>query len=63
MLTIKTVSLAEPVYDEKFLGESQMSTAEYSNVFEEHNQVSMTKLPSETGSARGLLSKDPNKFI
>ncbi|WCR53843.1 MAG: hypothetical protein PG981_000865 [Wolbachia endosymbiont of Ctenocephalides orientis wCori] len=25
-----------------------MSTAEYSNVFEERNQVSTTKLPSET---------------
>ncbi|WCR54191.1 MAG: Persistence and stress-resistance toxin PasT [Wolbachia endosymbiont of Ctenocephalides orientis wCori] len=40
-------SLAEPVYDEKFLGGSQVSTAEYSNVFEERNQISTTKLPSK----------------
>ncbi|APR98814.1 PD-(D/E)XK nuclease family protein [Wolbachia endosymbiont of Folsomia candida] len=43
----KNRSLAEPVYDDKFLGEVQASTAEYSNVFEEQRQASTTKLPSE----------------
>lgn len=38
----------EPVCDEKFLGEAQVSTAEYCDVFEEHKQTSTTKLPSET---------------
>ncbi|WP_353284403.1 lysine--tRNA ligase [Wolbachia endosymbiont (group A) of Lasioglossum fulvicorne] len=38
----------EPDYDEKFLGEAQVSTAEYSNVFEERKQALTTKLPSET---------------
>ncbi|WCR53269.1 MAG: hypothetical protein PG981_000291 [Wolbachia endosymbiont of Ctenocephalides orientis wCori] len=38
-------SLAEPVHGEKFLGESH---AKHSNVFEKHNQVATTKLPSET---------------
>ncbi|WP_375316303.1 lysine--tRNA ligase [Wolbachia endosymbiont (group A) of Colletes cunicularius] len=37
----------EPGYDEKFLGEVQVSTAEYSNVFEERKQALTTKLPSE----------------
>ncbi|MFP3019887.1 MAG: carbamoyl-phosphate synthase large subunit [Wolbachia sp.] len=39
--------LAEPVCDEKFLGKVQMSTTEYSNVFEERRQALTTKLPSE----------------
>ncbi|WP_395463670.1 hypothetical protein [Wolbachia endosymbiont of Cantharis cryptica] len=39
--------LTEPVCDEKFLGKVQMSTTEYSNVFEEHRQALTTKLPSE----------------
>ncbi len=37
----------EPGYDEKFLGEVQVSAAEYSNVFEERKQALTTKLPSE----------------
>lgn len=41
----------EPGYDEKFLGEAQVSTAEYSNVFEERKQALMTKLPSEANPA------------
>ena len=36
--------LAEPVYDEKFLGEVQTSTAEYSDVFEERRQALTIKL-------------------
>ncbi|WP_174516752.1 carbamoyl-phosphate synthase large subunit [Wolbachia endosymbiont of Cardiocondyla obscurior] len=39
--------LAEPVCDEKSLGKVQMSTTEYSNVFEERRQALTTKLPSE----------------
>ncbi|WP_341814925.1 carbamoyl-phosphate synthase large subunit [Wolbachia endosymbiont (group A) of Chalcis sispes] len=39
--------LAEPVCDEKFLEKMQMSTTEYSNVFEERRQALTTKLPSE----------------
>lgn len=39
--------LAEPVCDEKFLEKVQMSTTEYSNVFEERRQALTTKLPSE----------------
>jgi lysyl-tRNA synthetase class I len=35
----------EPSYDEKFLREVQVSTAEYSNVFEERKQALTTKLP------------------
>ncbi|WCR54114.1 MAG: Glycine--tRNA ligase beta subunit [Wolbachia endosymbiont of Ctenocephalides orientis wCori] len=53
ILCILNRPLAEPVYDEKFLGESQISTAEYSNVFEERNQVSTTKLPSEIELCKG----------
>ncbi|QMV46168.1 lysine--tRNA ligase [Wolbachia pipientis] len=41
----------EPGYDEKFLGEAQVSTAEYSNVFEERKQALTTKLPSEANPA------------
>ncbi|MBD0391112.1 biotin--[acetyl-CoA-carboxylase] ligase [Wolbachia endosymbiont of Pentalonia nigronervosa] len=40
------------------LGETQASTAEYLDVFEEHRQVLTTKLPSEIGFARGLLKSD-----
>ncbi|AWW50834.1 hypothetical protein ASM33_08220 [Wolbachia endosymbiont of Folsomia candida] len=35
------------ISDEKFLGEVQTSTAEYSDVFEERRQALTTKLPSE----------------
>ncbi len=41
----------EPGYDEKFLREVQVSTAEYSNVFEERKQALTTKLPSEANPA------------
>ncbi|MDD9336583.1 MAG: lysine--tRNA ligase [Wolbachia sp.] len=37
----------ESGYGEKFLGEAQMSTAEYSSIFEERNQALKIKLPSE----------------
>ncbi|WCR53908.1 MAG: Lysine--tRNA ligase [Wolbachia endosymbiont of Ctenocephalides orientis wCori] len=37
----------ESGYDEKFLGEAQVSTAEYCDVFEERKQALTTKLPSE----------------
>ncbi len=37
------------------LGETQASTAEYLDVFEERRQVLTTKLPSEIDFARGLL--------
>ncbi|WCR53682.1 MAG: Protein PhlB [Wolbachia endosymbiont of Ctenocephalides orientis wCori] len=40
-------SLSKPIYDQKFLGEVQASTAEYSNVFEERSSASTTKLPLE----------------
>ncbi|MBD0391334.1 hypothetical protein IC220_02530 [Wolbachia endosymbiont of Pentalonia nigronervosa] len=40
------------------LGETQASTAEYLDVFEERRQVLTTKLPSEIGFARGLMSLD-----
>ncbi|APR98466.1 leucine--tRNA ligase [Wolbachia endosymbiont of Folsomia candida] len=46
-IDLKTRSLAESVYGEKFLGKVQMSTTEYSNVFEERRQALTTKLPSE----------------
>ncbi|WP_395463057.1 DNA polymerase III subunit delta' [Wolbachia endosymbiont of Cantharis cryptica] len=39
--------LSKLVYGEKSLGEAQMSTTEYLNVFEERKQTSTTKLPSE----------------
>lgn len=39
--------LLKPIYGEKFLEEAQMSTAEYSDVFEERKQASTTKLPSK----------------
>ncbi|WCR53775.1 MAG: UDP-N-acetylmuramoyl-tripeptide--D-alanyl-D-alanine ligase [Wolbachia endosymbiont of Ctenocephalides orientis wCori] len=60
-------SIAKPVYDEKFLGESQMSTVEYSNVFEESNQVSTTKLPPATELCKRsngtlILNRDSNYY-
>ncbi|WCR52990.1 MAG: Dephospho-CoA kinase [Wolbachia endosymbiont of Ctenocephalides orientis wCori] len=43
----KNRPLSKPIYDQKFLGEVQVSTAEYSNVFEERSSASTTKLPLE----------------
>ena len=39
--------LSKPIYNEEVLGETQMSTAEYMDIFEERRQVLTTKLPLE----------------
>ncbi|WP_410541858.1 phenylalanine--tRNA ligase subunit beta [Wolbachia endosymbiont (group E) of Neria commutata] len=60
-INVDVRSLAKPVCDGKSLGEVQMSTAEYSNVFEERNQASTTKLPSEALLCK--RSTDGESFI
>ncbi|WCR53056.1 MAG: hypothetical protein PG981_000078 [Wolbachia endosymbiont of Ctenocephalides orientis wCori] len=57
MRSIKNKPLSKPIYDQKFLGEVQASTTEYSNVFEEHSSASTTKLPLEIE-----FRKSPNDF-
>lgn len=45
------------------LGETQASTAEYLDVFEESSQVLTTKLPSEIGFSKDLLPKGWQLFL
>ncbi|MDD9335929.1 MAG: NAD-dependent DNA ligase LigA [Wolbachia sp.] len=46
-LNVDNRLLSKTIYGKKSLREVQVKTTEYSNVFEEHRQTSITKLPSE----------------